>query len=68
MRFGALPSVAVDPLEVAEDSLDKSSAGWRVAEVRSAGSARRGKRQADQFLGSGKEPIEEIDIEAILHV
>lgn len=66
IRFGALPSLACDPLSVLQESLERSGAAWRVVEVKTAGIPARSKRQADQFLRQSKKPLEEIDLLAVL--
>lgn len=66
VRFGALPSLACEPRDVAQESLARADAGWTVTGVRSAGCPPRGRRQADQFLGGKGSPVEEIDLDAVL--
>lgn len=66
IRFGALPSVPVEPSDVIAESLWKAKAAWRILEERPAGIARDGRRQADQFGRDGSEPVAEIDVVAVL--
>ncbi len=49
VRFGAIRSRKVDPIELFMMSLRKSTAEWRVLTRVSCGTARRGKRQAIQM-------------------
>ncbi|MCL6557891.1 MAG: DNA modification methylase [Firmicutes bacterium] len=64
VRFGALPSVGRDPLGVLAESFWET--GWVVKDVRSAGIAPAGRRQASQFNGKVRHPVEEIDVIAVL--
>ena len=66
VRFGALPSIPVEPSKVIADSLRRSEASWEVVETRSAGAAHNGRRQADQFSPEASAPIAETDVVAIL--
>ena len=65
VRFGCLPSTAVDPLDVLERSFGQSGAGWRILQVKDAGKPPRGRRQATQF-GDPRGPVTEIDVIAEL--
>lgn len=60
IRFGGIRDRAADPLALIEGSLRES--GWRIATIREAGTARRGKRQADAFLRTRTEPLIEYDV------
>jgi hypothetical protein len=66
VRFGALPSIPIDPSDLITDSLRRCKASWQVVEVRSAGGAHNGRRQADQFVSESSSPITEKDIRAVL--
>jgi hypothetical protein len=66
IRFGALPSVPVEPSDVIAESLRKAKGAWRILDERPAGMARDGRRQADQFGRESSEPITEVDIVAVL--
>ena len=65
VRFGCLPSSAVDPLAVLQRSFERSGAGWRILRVQDAGKPPRGRRQATQF-GDPRGPVTEIDVVAEL--
>jgi hypothetical protein len=65
-RFGALPSRTKDPRELLRRSLGAANAGWRVSTIRNAGTSRQGRRQCDQFGTGNYEPVEEIDVYALL--
>jgi DNA methylase len=64
IRFGAINYRKLDPLDVIRQSLLDS--GWRIVNIQPAGSALRGKRQAEHFVRSKGLPIEEHDILARL--
>jgi hypothetical protein len=66
VRFGALPSLPIDPSKLIEDSLDQSGAEWKVIETRPAGAAHNGRRQSEQFSAEASTPIAETDVVAIL--
>jgi hypothetical protein len=66
VRFGALPSVPVEPSDVIAQSLRRSKAQWRMIDERPAGVPRDGRRQSDQFGREGSAAITEIDIVAVL--
>ena len=63
IRFGAIRDRAVDPTDVLMASLQDS--GWIARDIRPAGDALAGKRQADAFLRTRSTPIHEIDVRAI---
>lgn len=60
VRFGGINDRNAAPLELARASLRDT--GWRLSTIRSAGSAREGRRQADTFLRSRSKPIVEYDL------
>jgi hypothetical protein len=65
-RFGALPTVKKDPRELFRRTLTGADCGWRIMTIRDAGTSQHGRRQCDQF-GAGKyDPLEEIDVYAML--
>jgi hypothetical protein len=64
VRFGALPSLACDPLEIIRDSLERADGAWRFVSVSSAGLPPRARRQASQFGKPGEGPAE-IDVVAL---
>jgi hypothetical protein len=66
VRFGALPSESKDPRRLLSDSLVEADCGWRVTTVKNAGTARRGRRQYEQFGPTPSDPVEEIDLYAVL--
>lgn len=66
VRFGVLPSLQQDPAELLRRSLALSGRPWRVLKVESAGSARDGHRQADQFALKTSSARDEIDLYAVL--
>jgi hypothetical protein len=67
VRFGSLPSAPTNPADLLELSLWLSEASWRVTSVESAGNAKPGRRQSDQFMPlRAGESIEEIDLYAEL--
>lgn len=63
IRFGGIQDRRADPLSLIKSSL--SDSGWRIIDIVSAGSATRGKRQADTFLRTKTEPLVEYDVEAV---
>ena len=65
VRFGALPSLQVDPSEVLTDSLHDSGMPWRVLGSAPAGVPPRRARQATQFTSAGS-VVEEVDLIARL--
>lgn len=64
VRFGGINDRKNNPLDLLQRSLEGSA--WRCTTIRSAGNASQGKRQAEQFLGSAKNPISEFDLYAVL--
>lgn len=65
-RFGALPSRTKDPRSLFRRSLAEAGSSWVIRTIRDAGTSQHGRRQCDQF-GTGKnEPLEEIDVYAVL--
>ncbi len=60
IRFGGINDRKADPRTVLLNSLHNS--GWQIEMVNSAGTASRGKRQADHFLQSESRAIEEFDV------
>lgn len=63
IRFGGITDRRVDPLGLIKSSLSES--GWRITTIREAGSATKGKRQADAFLRTKTKPMFEYDVWAI---
>lgn len=66
VRFGALPSRKGDPREILERSLILSGRPWRVLGIECAGSARGGRRQANQFAPTMPSARAEFDLYAVL--
>lgn len=66
VRFGAIPSAHCDPEPLLLESLALSDSGWVVMQVAPAGAANLGKRQARQFGCVRSQPIEEVDVHAVL--
>jgi hypothetical protein len=64
IRFGAIHDRNRPPLEILRKSLDET--GWRISTIHPAGSAQRGRRQADQFKRAFKRAIDEHDVYARL--
>lgn len=64
IRFGGISGRHANPLELVKMSLQESA--WRLSTVHSAGTAHRGKRQADSFLRKKSKPIVEFDLWAKL--
>jgi hypothetical protein len=65
-RFGVLPSCQKDPRDLFRRSWTEAACGWKIKTIRDAGTSQHGRRQCDQF-GTGKnEPVEEIDVYAVL--
>lgn len=58
VRFGIIPSAAVNAKEIFRNSLEESGASWRLISVRAANSADAGKRQADQMKTNSAAAIE----------
>ena len=65
VRFGAIPSRAIDARSVLLQSLDASGVGWRIVSIRGALDASAGRRQVRQ-MRKHDAPIEEIDLHAVL--
>lgn len=63
IRFGSITNRRADPLDLIKDSLKDS--GWRITTIKKAGSAMKGKRQADTFLRTKSKPMVEYDVWAI---
>jgi len=66
IRLGALPSISCNPSEILQDSIDYADCGWEKVKIEEAGTAKRGKRQSDQFGGTMGAAHEEIDYFAVL--
>lgn len=66
VRLGTLPSSLCNPLEILQESIDYADCGWEKIKIESAGTAKRGKRQSDQFGGTREAAHEEIDYFAVL--
>ncbi len=64
VRFGAIPSYEVDPIEVLRASL--SGTPWKERRLCDAGSASNGRRQADQFQFVRSRATLEVDLYASL--
>ncbi len=65
IRFGGITDRSADPLSLIKASLIDS--GWRIMTLREAGTAMKGKRQADTFLRNRSKPLLEYDIWAVKH-
>jgi hypothetical protein len=65
-RFGALPSRTKDPRDLFRRSLIEAKCGWRITTIRDAGTSQHGRRQCEQFGTGNYEPLEEIDVYAVL--
>jgi hypothetical protein len=63
-RFGGINDRKQEPLELLKASL--KGTGWKIMTIRDAGSARDGRRQADQFGGTQNSPRTEYDVYARL--
>ena len=68
VRFGSLPSAAVNARDMLESSLNLSNANWEIYDCKDAGSANNGYRQSLQFGNSNKNASREIDMYARLDV
>ena len=64
VRFGAIPSRAVDPKELLLSSLECSTTRWSVVSLRAADNAEIGKRQV-KHMRTHAEPVDEIDLHAV---
>lgn len=60
VRFGGIADRQVDCLALAKKTIRKSP--WRLMTVRDAGTASKGKRQADAFLRKRSKPLVEFDL------
>lgn len=60
IRFGGIRDRRAEPRDLIKRSLKET--GWRIVTIRKAGSATEGKRQADAFLRTTNEPMEEYDV------
>lgn len=60
IRFGGITDRRTEPLALLKRSLRDT--GWRVSTVREAGSATKGKRQADAFLRNKTKAMTEYDV------
>jgi hypothetical protein len=67
VRFGALPSIPVDPSALIKTSLERSEASWKIIETRPAGAAHNGRRQSAQFAAEVSAAVDETDVVAVLH-
>jgi len=65
VRFGGIMDRQANPLSILCRSLERS--GWSIDAVNTAGSAARGKRQADTFLRNDQGSVEEHDLWATWH-
>ena len=63
IRFGGITDRRANPLDIIKHSLRDS--GWTIRTLRTAGSAKDGKRQADSFLRSKSKPLLEYDVWAV---
>jgi len=63
IRFGGIPDRNANPKQLIKESLLES--GWSLKTVRNAGTARKGRRQADSFLKGRSCPTDEYDIWAV---
>src|SRR5262249_25534121 len=60
IRFGGISDRNANPLDLIKGSLKES--GWKLQTVHEAGSATKGKRQADAFLRHRTVPMHEYDV------
>lgn len=60
VRFGGITDRRVNPLDLIQGSL--SDSGWCITDIKEAGSATAGKRQADSFLRTKTQPMIEYDV------
>lgn len=58
VRFGIIPSAAVDAKEIFRNSLEESGINWRIVSVRPAHTADAGKRQATQMKAKSEAAVE----------
>ncbi len=66
VRFGALPSIRVEPSDLVNLSFGRSIATWNILEERPAGKPNRARRQAEQFGNPKSHSEDEIDVLARL--
>jgi len=66
VRFGGIHDRNQDPRDILWEAFRLADCGWRITNVRSAGLASRGKRQAEQFLGAMRAPVAEFDVHSRL--
>jgi hypothetical protein len=62
-RFGAINDRMVEPRKIIKSSLEDTP--WRLNTIVSAGTARHGKRQADNFVLQPRSPLVEFDAWAV---
>jgi hypothetical protein len=62
-RFGAINDRMLEPREIIKSSLQDTP--WRLSTIVNAGTARHGKRQADNFVPQPKKPLVEFDAWAV---
>jgi len=65
VRFGCINERKVDPKRMIKATLEDTP--WRITTIRGAGTANRGRRQANAFNKHANQPNEEIDVYAVLH-
>lgn len=68
IRFGAIRSRPCDPVAIIRSSLESSGAAWSIGEIRSAGAADAGRRQAEQMGTKSRSnaAVDESDIVCVL--
>lgn len=64
VRFGAINDRQVDPRKLIQDSLNGTE--WKLFSVTSAGTAQKGRRQANHFVRNAASALEEYDVVAAL--
>lgn len=64
VRFGGIADRKANPLDLAKESFKESP--WRLMTICNAGSAKKGRRQADIFLQKKSDPVLEYDLWAKL--
>ena len=62
IRFGGINDRKQEPMALLRQSL--AAGGWRITTIRSAGTARNGRRQAEQFGRASDTPLAEYDVYA----
>lgn len=60
VRFGGISDRNVDPVSIIKKSINDS--GWKIKTIRPAGTAAKGRRQAETFLRKHSHPICEYDV------